>query len=53
MTRHPVTVRADSLAAEAIKTIGQKRIDDIVVVDADGVPVGLVDTQDLARLRMV
>lgn len=53
MTRSPITVRADSLAAEAVKMIGQSRIDDIVVVDASGVPVGLVDTQDLARLRLV
>lgn len=53
MTRNPITVRADSLAAEAVKTIGQNRIDDIVVLDAAGVPVGLVDTQDLARMRMV
>jgi arabinose-5-phosphate isomerase len=53
MTRNPITVRADSLAAEAIKSIGQNRIDDVVVLDAAGVPVGLIDTQDLARLKLV
>ncbi len=53
MTRNPITVRANSLAAEAIKSIGQNRIDDVVVLDADGVPVGLIDTQDLARLKLV
>lgn len=53
MTRNPVTVCANSLAAEAIKSIGKNRIDDVVVLDAAGLPVGLIDTQDLARLGMV
>jgi arabinose-5-phosphate isomerase len=53
MTRQPVTVQADSLAVEAIKSIGRNRIDDVVVLDANGVPVGLIDTQDLARLKLV
>jgi arabinose-5-phosphate isomerase len=53
MTRKPITVRADSLAVEVLKTIGKNRIDDIVVLDADSRPVGLIDTQDLARLKIV
>lgn len=53
MTRNPVSVQADALAAEALKTIGSHRIDDVVVLDADGRPVGLIDTQDLARLKIV
>lgn len=53
MTRDPVTVAAEALAAEAVKTIGENRIDDVVVLDRDGRPVGLVDTQDLARLKIV
>ena len=53
MTRNPVTVRADALAVEAIKSIGKNRIDDIIVLDAAGIPVGLIDTQDLARLKIV
>jgi arabinose-5-phosphate isomerase len=53
MTRNPITVQADSLAVEAIKAIGKNRIDDIVVLNADGVAVGLIDTQDLARLKVV
>jgi arabinose-5-phosphate isomerase len=53
MTRHPVTVQADALAVEAIKSIGQNRIDDIIVLNAEGTPVGLIDTQDLARLKIV
>jgi arabinose-5-phosphate isomerase len=53
MTRKPVTVRADSLAVEVLKTIGDNRIDDIVVLDERGKPVGLIDTQDLARLKIM
>ncbi len=53
MTRLPITVQADALAVEVLKTIGDNRIDDIVVMDADGKPVGLIDTQDLARLKIV
>jgi arabinose-5-phosphate isomerase len=53
MTRHPITVRSDALAVEVLRTIGQNRIDDIVVLDAGGKPVGLIDTQDLARLKIV
>jgi arabinose-5-phosphate isomerase len=53
MTRKPITVRADSLAVEVLKTLGENRIDDIVVLDEAGKPVGLIDTQDLARLKIV
>lgn len=53
MTTDPVTLSCDSLAAEAITTIGSHRIDDIVVLDHDRNPVGLVDTQDFARLKLI
>lgn len=53
MTRHPVTVRSDALASEALRTVGQNRIDDIVVLDPQNKPVGLIDTQDLARLKII
>ncbi len=53
MTRNPITVRSDALAVEVLKTIGKNRIDDIVVLDGDRKPVGLIDTQDLARLKIV
>lgn len=53
MTRSPISVQADSLAVEAVQTIGSHRVDDVVVLDAAGRAVGLVDTQDLARLKIV
>lgn len=53
MTRSPITVQADALAVEVLKTLGENRIDDIVVMDEASRPVGLIDTQDLARLKIV
>lgn len=53
MTRHPITVKSDALAVEVLRTIGANRIDDIVVLDENDKPVGLVDTQDFARLKLI
>ena len=53
MTPDPVTIPADKLAAEVVAILSQNRIDDLVVVDADNRPVGLVDSQDLSRLKLV
>ncbi|MES2506745.1 MAG: KpsF/GutQ family sugar-phosphate isomerase [Verrucomicrobiota bacterium] len=53
MTPRPVSIQADKLAAEVLSTLQTARVDDIVVIDAAGRPVGLVDTQDLTRLRLV
>lgn len=53
MTRTPITVKASALAVEAVRTLGSRRIDDLVVMDEEGRPIGLVDTQDLARLKLV
>jgi arabinose-5-phosphate isomerase len=53
MTRNPISIQADKLAAEVLATLEKARIDDLVVLDAGQRPVGLVDTQDLTRLRLV
>ncbi len=53
MTRSPISIRADKLAAEVLATLEQHRVDDIVVVNESGEPVGMVDTQDLSRLKLV
>lgn len=53
MTPNPISVKSDALAAEVVRTLGRNRIDDIVVLDESGRPVGLIDSQDLARLRIV
>jgi arabinose-5-phosphate isomerase len=53
MTRHPVTVRDDALAAEALRIFNERNIDDLIAVDARHRPVGMVDLQDLPRLKLV
>jgi arabinose-5-phosphate isomerase len=53
MTRHPITVQEDALAVEVLRTLDKNRIDDIVVLSESGKPVGLIDSQDLARLKIV
>ncbi len=53
LTRSPVTVRGDRLAAEALHVLETHRVDDLVVVDAENRPIGIIDSQDLARIRLV
>lgn len=53
MTRHPVCIRDEALAIEALKIFNERRIDDLIVVNARREPVGLVDSQDLPRLKMM
>ena len=53
MTRNPICIRNDSLAAEALKIFNERNIDDIIVVNAKREPVGLVDSQDLPKLKIV
>jgi arabinose-5-phosphate isomerase len=53
MTLNPVTVHRDKLAMEVLNLLQRHRIDDLVVVDDANVPVGLVDSQDLTRLKLV
>lgn len=53
MTRNPISIQSDKLAAEVLVTLEKVRVDDLVVLDAEGRPVGMVDTQDLTRLHLV
>ena len=53
MTRHPICIRDDALAAEALKIFNDRTIDDLIVVNAKREPVGLVDSQDLPKLKLM
>jgi arabinose-5-phosphate isomerase len=52
MTRRPITANQDQLASEVLQLLEKHRIDDIVVLAARRRPVGLIDIQDLARLKI-
>jgi arabinose-5-phosphate isomerase len=53
MTRNPICIGEEALAVEALKVFNERNIDDLVVVNARREPVGLVDLQDLPRLKLV
>ncbi len=53
MTRNPICVRDTALAAEALKIFNERNIDDLIVVNAKNEPVGLVDSQDLPKLKIM
>jgi len=53
MSRHPIAIQQDRLAVEVLTLLRDHAVDDLPVVDAEGRPVGMVDTQDLSRLRLI
>jgi len=53
MTRNPLVVRKDRLAAEALHILEERKIDEVPVVDEKRRPVGLLDVQDLLRAGVV
>jgi len=53
MTRNPICIGDNALAAEALKIFNERNIDDLIVVNAKHEPVGLVDSQDLPKLKIM
>ena len=53
MTRQPLFIRAEAYAADVLKVFEKRRIDDLPVVDAEGHVVGLVDIQDLPKMKVI
>ena len=53
MTRRPVCISENALATEALKMFDERNIDDLIVVNAKQEPVGLVDSQDLPKLKII
>jgi len=53
MTKNPTTVAPKMLAAEAMRILKDKKIDEVPVVDNKKRPIGLLDVQDLLRAGLV
>ncbi|HXQ79704.1 MAG TPA: KpsF/GutQ family sugar-phosphate isomerase [Opitutaceae bacterium] len=53
MTRSPKVIRDDALVVDALRLFELHKIDDLIVVDASGRPVGLIDGQDLPKFKIV
>ena len=53
MTPKPISISENALAVEALKIFNERSIDDLIVVNAKREPVGLVDSQDLPKLKIM
>ncbi len=53
MTKRPTVVTKETLAAEALRILQDRKIDEVPVVDKNGRPIGLLDVQDLLKAGLV
>jgi len=53
MTKNPSVITEDMLAAEAMRIMQDRRIDELPVIDKKRRPVGLLDVQDLLKAGLV
>ena len=53
MTSAPITIRRDTLAAEALHVLEQRKITSVIVVDEDHAVVGVVHLHNLWRTELV
>jgi len=53
MSKNPKRVKLGDLAVEAGKVMQEFKIDELVVIDKDDCPVGLIDIQDLLKVGLV
>lgn len=53
MSRDPIIIPSGSLAVEALKCFEKNDVNDLIVVDTDNRPIGLIDNQDLPKLKIL
>jgi arabinose-5-phosphate isomerase len=53
MTPRPICVPVDKLAVDVLNILAQHRIEDLIVVDRGRKPVGLIDVQDLTKVKLL
>ncbi|MEY4939169.1 MAG: hypothetical protein RIQ93_904 [Verrucomicrobiota bacterium] len=53
MTPSPKVISQQALGVDALRMFEAHKIDDLIVIDARGRPVGLIDGQDLPKLKIV
>lgn len=53
MTRSPKVIRKGSLAVDALHIFESSSINDLIVVDEEYHPVGIIDGQDMPKLKIV
>ena len=52
MSKKPAVVREGALAVEALKIFHNRKIDDLIVINAKREPIGIIDSQDLPKLKL-
>lgn len=52
-TKKPAFVYGDQFAAEVLRVFEKKRIDDLPVCDRSGMALGLIDIQDLPKMKVL
>lgn len=53
MTKRPKVIAESALGVDALRLFETYKIDDLIVVNSQGRPVGLIDGQDLPKLKIV
>jgi arabinose-5-phosphate isomerase len=53
MTRNPCTIGADKLAVEAVELMESRKMNQILVVDREGVLIGALNMHDLFRAKVI
>jgi arabinose-5-phosphate isomerase len=53
MTRNPKVISENALGVDALRAFETHKIDDLIVVNARGQPVGLIDSQDLPKFKIM
>lgn len=53
MTAKPLSIRDDAYAADLLRVFEQRRIDDLPVCSEDGRVLGMVDIQDLPKMKVM
>ena len=53
MSRKPITIHVDQLAAHLLQLLEKHNVDEVIVVNDAREPVGVVDTQDLSRVKIL
>ena len=53
MSRHPITIGGEQLAGHLLQILEKHTVDEVIVVDAEQRPLGVVDTQDLSKMKLL
>ena len=53
MSRNPITIGGEQLAGHLLQILEKHTVDEVIVVDAEHRPLGVVDTQDLSKMKLL